>query len=76
MLDYYCCVGVGRCGMCWGTCCPLVNDVLNSLVEIGELDQDVEVSVSVLFSSVCVIVGCPCRCCRFLGEIRKSKDNR
>ena len=33
--------------MCWGTCCPLVNDVLNALVEVGELDKDAEVSVSV-----------------------------
>ena len=33
--------------MCWGTCCPLVNEVLNALVEVGELDKDAEVSVSV-----------------------------
>ena len=43
-----CCEGVGRCGMCWGHCCPLVNDVLSALIEVGELAEDAEVSVSVL----------------------------
>ena len=43
-----CCVGVGHCGICWGTCCPLVNTILNTLVEVGELSEDAEVSVSVL----------------------------
>ena len=33
--------------MCWGTCCPLVNTMLKSLVDIGELDVDTEVSVYV-----------------------------
>ena len=45
-----CCIGGGKCGMCWGTCCPLVNTVLKSLVEVGELSVDAEVSVSVLLS--------------------------
>ena len=45
-----CCKGGGHCGMCWGTCCPLVNTVLNTLVEVGELSVDAEVSVSVLLS--------------------------
>ena len=29
--------------MCWGSCCPVVNVVLNTLIECGELDKDVEV---------------------------------
>ena len=45
-----CCIGGGHCGMCWGTCCPLVNTVLKTLVEVGELSVDAEVSVSVLLS--------------------------
>ena len=43
------CVGGGHCGICWGTCCPLVNTMLSTLVEVGELSEDAEVSVSVLF---------------------------
>ena len=31
--------------MCWGSCCPLVNFTLNTLVDIGELNEDAEVSV-------------------------------
>ena len=38
-------IGGGKCGMCWGSCCPLVNLMLKSLVEIGELDMNTEVSV-------------------------------
>ena len=30
--------------MCWGSCCPLVNLTLKSLVEIGELGMNTEVS--------------------------------
>ena len=45
-----CCIGGGHCGMCWGTCCPLVNTVLKTLVEVGELSVDAEVSISVLLS--------------------------
>ena len=43
-----CCVGGGHCHICWGTCCPLVNTMLSALVEVGELSEDAEVSVSVL----------------------------
>ena len=43
-----CCIGGGHCGICWGTCCPLVNKMLSTLVEVGELSEDAEVSVSVL----------------------------
>ena len=42
------CIGGGHCGVCWGTCCPLVNTVLNTLVQAGELSDDAEVSVCVL----------------------------
>ena len=45
-----CCIGGGHCGMCWGTCCPLVNTVLKSLVDVGELSVDAEVSVCVSLS--------------------------
>ena len=45
-----CYIGGGKCGMCWGTCCPLVNTVLKSLVDVGELDVDTEVSVYVPLS--------------------------
>ena len=41
---------MNRCRMCRGKCCSLVNDVINVLVEYGEIDPDAEVSVSV---SVC-----------------------
>ena len=36
-------VGVDRCRMCKGRCCALVNDVINTLTEQGELDPDAEV---------------------------------
>ena len=42
---FYVYKGGGHCGMCWGTCCPLVNTVLNTLVQAGELSADAEVSV-------------------------------
>ena len=45
-----CCIGGGHCGMCWGDMCPLVNTVLKTLVEVGELSVDAEVSVSVLLN--------------------------
>ena len=48
--------------MCWGTCCPLVNDVLNAIVEVGELDKDTEVSVGVLYCCVYVVI--EYSCCR------------
>ena len=37
-------IGGGKCGICWGSCCPLVNLMLKSLVEIGELGMNTEVS--------------------------------
>ena len=50
------CVGDGQCCVCWGSCCPLVNSALNTLVHVGELNDDAEVSVSVLFCvSICAI---------------------
>ena len=42
--------------MCWGSCCPLVNVVLNTLVECGELDKDVEVSFIMCFVIVYVLL--------------------
>ena len=51
-----CYIGGGHCGMCWRTCCPLVNTVLNTLVEVGELSVDAEVSVSVLLE--CMVLIC------------------
>ena len=34
--------------MCKGHCCALVNDVINTLTEQGELDPDAEVILCVL----------------------------
>ena len=42
------CVGVDRCRMCKGRCCALVNDVINTLTEQGELDPDSKVILSVV----------------------------
>ena len=42
--------------MCWGSCCPLVNVVINTLVERGELDKDVKVSVIVCLIVVYVLL--------------------
>ena len=33
--------------MCRGRCCSLVNDVINILIEYGEIDPDAEVNISV-----------------------------
>ena len=62
--------------MCWGTCCPLVNDVLNAIVEVGELDKDAEVSVSVFYCCVYVII--EYLCCRsgLQYKIREFGDYR
>ena len=55
-----CCVGVNRCRLCKGCCCDLVNDVINVLVEYGEIDEDAEVNVkcSCLFCVVLICVVC------------------
>ena len=42
--------------MCWGACCPLVNVVINTLIECGELDKDTEVSVFVCLIVVYVLL--------------------
>ena len=34
---------MNRYRMCRGKCCSLVNDVINVLVEYGEIDPDAEV---------------------------------
>ena len=39
--------------MCRGKCCSLVNDVINILVEYGEIDPDAEVNIN---NCLCVIV--------------------
>ena len=51
-----CCAGVNRCKMCHGKCCSLVNDVINVLVEYGEIDPDAEVSVSVSLCTMIVLI--------------------
>ena len=45
-----CCCGVGvrHCRVCRGQCCAFVNDIIDILVECGELDPDAEVVVIVL----------------------------
>ena len=54
-------IGGGHCGVCWGTCCPLVNTVLNTLVQAGELSDDAEVGVYLLSECIyCVIIEYPC----------------
>ena len=40
-----CCAGVNRCKLCKGWCCSLVNDVINILIEYGEIDLDAEVNI-------------------------------
>ena len=35
--------GEGKCAICTGCCCPLVNMTLKSLVEIDEIPMDTEV---------------------------------
>ena len=40
-----CCSGVNRCKLCKGQCCPLVNDLINILVEYGEIDPNAEVNI-------------------------------
>ena len=46
-LNILCYIGGGKCAVCRGSCCPLVKSVLKSLVDVGELDVDTEVSVYV-----------------------------
>ena len=38
-------IGEGKCCVCWGSCCPLVNSAISTLVRVGELNEDAEVSV-------------------------------
>ena len=40
-----CCAGVNRCKLCKGRSCQLVNDVMNILIEYGEIDPDAEVNI-------------------------------
>ena len=41
--------------MCRGHCCTFVNDVINILVECGELDPDAEVNIILM---CCVVYMC------------------
>ena len=45
LLVFCCCVGVNHCRLCKGWCCQLVNDVVNLLVEYGEIDPNAEVNI-------------------------------
>ena len=54
---------MNRCRVCRGRCCTFVNDVINVLVERGELDPDAEVNIIVL----CVVLFI-CVCCRVSVE--------
>ena len=42
----------------WGKCCTLVNDVVNTLVERGELDPEAKVNIILV---CCVVYMCCCR---------------
>ena len=54
-------VGEGKCCVCWGSCCPLVNCAINTLVRVGELNEDAEVSVM-------------CYCVLKIGVIQSVRD--
>ena len=55
-------IGRGHCCVCWGTCCPLVNTVLSTLVEAGELSDDAEVGVYFVIECIYfVIIEYSCR---------------
>ena len=43
MIVVYCYSGGDKCRMCRGHCCSLVNSVINSLTEQGDLDPNAEV---------------------------------
>ena len=45
LVFYCCCAGVNRCKLCKGRCCSLVNDVINILIEYGEIDPNAEVNI-------------------------------
>ena len=42
--------------MCRGRCCSLVNDVINILVEYGEIDPDAEVNISVCLYVIVILL--------------------
>ena len=47
LLVFYCFAGVNRCKLFKGQCCSLVNDVINILIEYGEIDPNAEVNIIV-----------------------------
>ena len=50
-----CYLGGDNCQLCGGSCCKLVNSVINALVEEGELDPNAEVWCLELFVSVLLL---------------------
>ena len=62
--------------MCWGSCCPLVNTALNTLVQVGELNDDAEVSLFVLsWCIICVIIEYSCCVSGIHFEAGKPEDS-
>ena len=57
LVFYCCCAGVNRCKLCKGRCCSLVNDVINILIEYGEIDPNAEVNI-ITYLNVMVILLC------------------
>ena len=47
---------MNRCKVCKECCCALVNDVINILIEYGEIDPEVEVNIMCLLLSFSVII--------------------
>ena len=41
--------GESRCKVCHGHCCALVKDLINVLVEYGEIEPNEEVCITVLY---------------------------
>ena len=51
----FCYLGGEKCQLCSGSCCTLVNSVINALVEEGDLDPNAEVGWLELFVSVLLL---------------------
>ena len=51
----FCYLGGEKCQLCSGSCCTLVNSVINALVEEGDLDPNAEVWWLELFVSVLLL---------------------
>ena len=59
------CAGINRCKLCKGRCCSLVNDVINILIEYGEIDLDAEVNI-VCYWLIVLLLLC---CFRVIGRL-------